>query len=353
MWNDEAVIPLARRLASRRRLLLLTMAASGLMVAGAAAQTTGPATRSAALHLGSTPWSPFTNAPGKPRFAIELVETALKRVGVTADTAIVPEGTLTAALVEGRFDGSPALWRDKEREEKLVYSEPYLENRLVLVARKGTDVSAPALPALAGKRIALVDGYTYGDALTVPKGPTFVSASTVEESLEKVLRGEADYVLMDEIVVQYLLTNYPQEVKTRLAIGTEPLLVRTLHFALRRNVPGAESIVARFDAELKRMIADHSYHQLLKVGWMEADVDGDGRTELVPASDRAGSDPPVRRYELVTVTANPKKPEGPKRFYLGGKVYDDWGSVPERYKVMDTLKTPQGSQIAPLFTFKW
>jgi hypothetical protein len=29
----------------------------------------------------------------------------------------------------------------------LVYSKPYLENRLVLVARHGDDVSAPALPA--------------------------------------------------------------------------------------------------------------------------------------------------------------------------------------------------------------
>jgi polar amino acid transport system substrate-binding protein len=332
---------------------LLAVVATGLVAPGATAQTTQATAKPVALHLGSTPWSPFTNAPGKPRYAIELVEAALKRLGISAETAVVPEGTLTSALLEGRFDGSPALWRDPERESKLVYSKPYLENRLVLVARKGDDVSAPALPALAGKRIALVDGYAYGDALKAPKGPTFVAVSTVEQSLEKVLAGEADFALMDELVVQYLLTNYPNEVKTRLAIGTEPLLVRTLHFALRRNVIGAESIVARFDAEMTKMIADHSYQLLLRVGWMEADVDGDGRTELVPASDQAGKDAPVRRYELVTVTANKPKPEGPKRFYLGGQVYEGWTNVPEKYKVMDTLKTPQGTQIVPLFTFKW
>jgi ABC-type amino acid transport substrate-binding protein len=333
--------------------LLLAVVATGLVATGATAQTTQAAAKPAALHLGSTPWSPFTNAAGKPRYAIDLVEAALKRLGISAETAIVPEGTLTSALLEGRFDGSPALWRDPERESKLVYSKPYLENRLVLVARKGDDVSAPALPALAGKRIALVDGYAYGDTLQVPKGPTYVSASTVEQSLEKVLKGEADYALMDELVVQYLLTNYPNEVKTRLAIGTEPLLVRTLHFALRRNVIGAESIVARFDAEMTKMIADHSYQRLLKLGWMEADVDGDGRTELVPVSDQAGKEAPVRRYELVTVTANKPKPEAPKRFFLGGQVYEGWTNVPEKYKVMDTLKTPQGTQIVPLFTFKW
>lgn len=195
-------------------LLAIPIVAAGLVATGATAQTTA---KPAALHLASTPWSPFTNAPGKPRYAIELVESALKRLGVSTETAIVPEGSLTSALLEGRFDGSPALWRDPEREAKLVYSKPYLENRLVLVARRGYDVSAPALPALAGKSIALVDGYAYGDALQAPRGPTYVAASTVEQSLEKVLAGAADYALMDELVVQYLVTNYPQEVKTRLA----------------------------------------------------------------------------------------------------------------------------------------
>ena len=333
--------------------LLLTVVAGGLSAAQGTAQTPQATAKPAALHLGSTPWSPFTNAPGQPRYAVDLVEAALKRAGVIADTAVVPEGTLTGALLSGRFDGSPALWRDPERETKLVYSKPYLENRLVLVARRGIDVSAPALPALAGKRIALVDGYAYGDALQVANGPTYVAAATVEQSLEKVLSGDADYALMDELVVQYLLTNYPEEVKTRLAIGTEPLLVRTLHFALRRSLPGAESIVAAFDAEVTKMIADRSYQILLRIGWMETDIDGDGRTELVPATDQAAGGPPVRRYESVTVATAARKPEGPQRFFFGGQVYEGWTSIPEKYKVMDTKRTPLGTQVVPVFSFKF
>jgi polar amino acid transport system substrate-binding protein len=351
MWSGfENVIGPGRRLSSPWRVLLLAVVATAVVPAGATAQTPP---RKAALHLGSTPWSPFTNEPGKPRFAIDLVQEALKRVGITSDATIVAEGTLTSALLEGKFDGSPALWRAPEREEKLIYSKPYLENRLILVAKKGNDVSAPALPALAGRRIALVDGFAYGDDLKSAKGPTYVAASTVEESLEKVLAGDADYALMDELVVQFLLTNYPEEVKTRLAIGTEPLVVRSLHFAVRRQVPGAQSIVDRFDAELTKMVADHSYHRLLQLGWVQADVDGDGRTEWVPASDNAGQDAPVRRYELVTVTASGPKPESEKRFFLGGQVYEGWKNVPDRYKVIDKDRTAWGSQIAPVFSFKW
>ena len=113
------------------------------------------------LELGSTPWPPFTNARGEPRFALDLVEEALVRIGVFANIVIVVEGTLTPLLLSGEFDGSAALWRDTERERVLLYSQPYLENRLILVGRHGSDVSASTLDDLAGKRVALVAGYAY------------------------------------------------------------------------------------------------------------------------------------------------------------------------------------------------
>src|SRR5262245_38347900 len=101
------------------------------------------------LHLVSTAWPPFTNPAGQPRFALDLVEEALKRIGSSADTAIVAESAFTSSLLSGKFDGSAAAWRDAERETVLLYSDPYLENRLILVGRRGSDVSATKLSDLA------------------------------------------------------------------------------------------------------------------------------------------------------------------------------------------------------------
>ena len=112
------------------------------------------------LRLFSTAWPPFTNDAGQPRFALDLVEAALERFKQPSTTTIVPPGQFTTTLLSGDFDGSAAAWRDAERERVLLYSDPYLENRLVLVGRKGSDVSATALSALAGRRIALVEGYS-------------------------------------------------------------------------------------------------------------------------------------------------------------------------------------------------
>ena len=106
----------------------------------------------------STAWSPFTNAPGQPRFAFNLVGEALERVGIIAGTVIVDEARLTPSLLSDEFDGSAALWRDTERERALIYSQPYLENRLILVGRQGSGVSATSLADLAGKRTPWLPG---------------------------------------------------------------------------------------------------------------------------------------------------------------------------------------------------
>ena len=107
------------------------------------------------------------------------------------------------------------------------------------------------------------------------------------------------YVLMDELVVQYIFENHPNEARTKLSVGTTPLLKRALHLAVRQAHPEAASIVERFNAQLRGMIADCTYHRLLNVSWILADVDGDGITELVPKNDLSGREPPEQAYVAV------------------------------------------------------
>src|SRR4030095_8104162 len=123
--------------------------------------------------LASTACPPFTNSPGKPRFALDLVEAALGRVSISARTTIVTAPQFTSALVSGLFDGSAASGKDPDRERALVFSRPYLENRLVLVGRRAADVSAKSLADLKGKRVAFVEGYSYGGAVGAT-GPVWV-----------------------------------------------------------------------------------------------------------------------------------------------------------------------------------
>ena len=302
------------------------------------------------LHFVSTAWSPFTNVLGQPRFALDLVGKALDRIGISAETVIVDDAGLTHSLLSGEFDGSAALWKDAERERALIYSKPYLENRLILVGRRGSDVSATSLADIADKRTALVAGYAYGEAVETNNGPIFVDANSKEDSIAKLLNGEVDYALIDDLVVRYLIGSHGEEARARLAFGSTPLVTRSLHLAVHRSIPDAESIISRFNAELLGMIIDGSYHSSLHLHWILADVDGDARKEYVPHGNRAGLRPPGRSYELFTTGSPATKPSAARHFYFGGDIYEDWSNVPERYKAPDFSKPEPYLEI---FTFEW
>jgi len=309
------------------------------------------------LRLVSTAWTPFTNELGKPRFALDLVEAAFGRVGVSSTTTIVAAPEFTSSLLSKRFDGSGAAWKDSEREKALIFSQPYLENRLILVGRRGEDVSATSFAALKGKKIAIVEGYSYGDAIE-NAGPTFVRTDKEEDSLAQLLSRAVDYTLMDELVVSYINNNYPKEARGRLQLGSAPLLIRPLYLAIRRDFPDAQSLVDRFDAQIRGMITDRTYHRLLHVDWIRADVTGDGVAENVPASDKIGKVPPVSIYTLSTT--KPVSVPTPKviatrvpGFYIGGTLYPDWASVPNSYKVADPNRPDPSRSAASLFSFRW
>ena len=66
---------------------------------------------------------------------------------------------------------------------------------------------------------------------------------------------------------------------------------------------------------------------MLSAGWIAADTNDDGRHELVASGNQVGTAPPERHYRLFgTDTQKP-------HFVVEGRAYEDWQSVPERYKV--------------------
>jgi polar amino acid transport system substrate-binding protein len=317
----------------------------------AAIASTIAAAQTNELRLVSTAWPPFTNPSPQPRFALDLVEAALGRIGVTSGTTIVDAARFTALLLEGPYDGSGAVWKDPQREKVLLFSQPYLENRLILVGRTGADVSARTLADLKGRRVAIVEGYSYGEAID-NSGPVFVRTGSEEDSMRQLLAGAVDYTLMDEIVVQYIVDHHSDEARAKLQFGSTSLVIRPLYFAVRRAHPTAQSIVDRFNAQIRAMIADRTYHRLLHVGWILADVDGDGVAEYISQSDNSGPSEPQRAYILFA--APELAPKGPqKRYMFGGAVYDSWTAVPEKYKNYDPQRPEPGIATVPIYKFSW
>ena len=285
------------------------------------------------LRLASDTWPPFTDVASERAFAVDLVKWALSRVGVSTSTEILHFDDVIAGIREEKFDGTVALWRSPEREEFLIYSAPYLNNQLILVGRKGSDVDARTWSDLAGKRVAIVDKYAYGSSVQAAKEVVFVAGGSDQENLTRLLNKEADYMLVDALLMQYLLTYQEEEVAQYLEIGSNTLVRRSLHFAIRKDLPGAQNIVDRFNDEILKMVADGSYNRILRLNWIRTDIDGDGRVELVLAGNKAGSKAPTSSYDVFFKSSTAVNSSSKDRYYVDGRFYEGWEQVPQQYKV--------------------
>ena len=97
-------------------------------------------------------------------------------------------------------------------------------------------------------------------------------------------------------------------------------------------------------------MADRSYHRLLNLDWIHADVDGDGLVEFVPHDDRIGPRPPERTYELFATSTPLAEPGTTGRFFIGGDIYEGWSAVPDRFTASEFERPAREFK---LFTFSF
>jgi polar amino acid transport system substrate-binding protein len=355
--DGPTMIKVRKRESSRRIAKRRLLGGAGRIAAIAAiccvSITSQAAEDPAVLRLASDSWPPFTADEGEARMAVELVHEALQRAGREATTSIIDFEAVLSGLRDGTFDGSAALWRSADRERYLLFSNPYLENRLVLVGRKGSDVSATSLAGLGGKRVAVVGRYAYGPAASNDVGITFVEGASDQQNLERLLAGDADYLLVDDLLIRYVVTHQSEAAEQFLEIGDNVLLRRPLHFAVRRDFAGAAELIEGFNTAISQMLADGTYNEILQLDWIRADVDGDGRLELVANSSVVAPKAPTSGYNILP-TSPLKEPAGVRdRYYVNGEVYETWDAVPESAKNRPTTAGDSGGVGAPVFRFKF
>ena len=301
------------------------------------------------LKLGSDVWPPFTNVDKEKSFALDLVKEALNRIDIQSSTEIVSFDEVISAIDRGDFEGSAALWLNAEREQKYVFSKPYLHNQLILVGRKGSAVKDISIADLNGKRIGVVENYAYGD----PKNTNviIVEGKSDQKNLELLLMKEIDYMLVDALLIQYMLKYQINDVTEHLEIGNTPIRVKSLHFALRKDVIDVERIMSLFNEEITKMIADGSYNAILELNWIKSDIDGDGTMELVLQGDHAGTKQPLNAYSILAEETNNQTINNSYRYYIDGKFYEGWENIPDRYKIKISPGQANPNNIGLIFSF--
>ena len=232
-----------------------------------------------AIRLGNDAWPPFILEGEAQGTAEKLVCQALIRAGRNCRVEVDDWDSVLDSARSGEIDGIAAAWRSAEREEFLLFSEPYLTNRIVPVVRTDFDRFITKGSDLDGMKVALVSNYAYGEEIDqLGDGVTIVPAGSSRAALQAVLDGKADAALVDELVARSRLEETGYDGLTALKTV---LAFRSLHFAVSRSNPEAQAILRDFHRSYKLMLSDGTVNEILKVDWLATDFGQAGNVNVV------------------------------------------------------------------------
>ena len=248
-----------------------------------------PALAAKDLNIAADYWPPFTSEQEGQRIAADLVEKALRKAGFIPKTKIVAWKQVIAGVKTQRFDAIIGAWKNKDREAYLQFSEPYLENRIMLIGRKDNAFNFENINQLTNKKVAIVAGYAYGPELTDNTVFKKVTGKSDSENIKKLVAKKVDFMLADAIVAKAMQEHLPAEIKDNLVVYDKIVTFQQLYFAVRKDHPRVTDIINQFNAAISQLIADGSYNKILGISWILADTNNDGIYEYIAGDNISSS----------------------------------------------------------------
>ena len=240
------------------KILLTSILTIALALLPAASRCDG--TGQGEFVLANSPYPPYVmpeNHPLGPGIDMEIALRALEKLGIRATVRIAPFKRVLAMLEEGQADMTTTLSYRAERDAYLLWSEPYrTDTAYVFFTVKGSPFDPARLEDLRGRTVGMVRGFAYPQSFAGDPHITRVEAPHMESLVGMLLAGRFDAIIVNSMAGRYELQatgrmgdvrQAPFEIRTPDDRGT------VMGFS---KVRGHEDLLGRFNAEMRRMVAD-------------------------------------------------------------------------------------------------
>lgn len=205
-------------------------------------------------------WPPYVEqSMPEHGLAVQIVTEALQRKGHRVSVQYETWPRALEGLDLGIFDMVGTIWFTPERAQSMVFSKPYLTNKIKFLKRKSDDIPFATLEDLTGYFIGIVRDYAYEEEFVNSRRHIKIPQNHIVQNLQLLVQGDIDMTLGDERAINYAIEKYMPNKKKDLDYLAKPLSVRGLRIAISKQNPNAEQVVADFDQAIEEMKADGSY----------------------------------------------------------------------------------------------
>ncbi len=204
-------------------------------------------------------------------FDVDLAKEATKRLGKEVEFKAIDWSSKEAELKSGRIH---IIWNGlditPERQENMLFSDPYMDNRQIIFVRKGNEQGIKNVNDLAGKAVGTQAGST-GEA-NINANPdlqnSFKEFKTYGDYVSAFMdleNGRLDAVVCDEIVGRYYLSKHSDRLQA-LDISVGEITQFGIAFE-KGNVELRDKVQKAFD----EIVADGTAAKISEK-WFDADL---------------------------------------------------------------------------------
>lgn len=200
-------------------------------------------------------WAPFSSAKeGQPQgMAVDLVQAIFAEAGIALELVPLPYARCMEearrARLAGCFDTLPdaAL-----RQDFLFHAQPLFVDELWVLGRASSTARNLTVADLAGKRVIVTHGYTYGDAFESNTAIQRIRAPHDINALRMLLADRGEFAVVYRRITRHLERGAAQDLRGQFKpVGK--LEDAALYLSFSRKYPDVQELVRRFDAAHLRL----------------------------------------------------------------------------------------------------
>jgi polar amino acid transport system substrate-binding protein len=224
--------------------------------------------RALALDLVSGPgYAPFAD-PDLPEGGMltEVVRKAYAGIGVPAKIAFLPWKRGYSDTLEGRYTATFPYVLTDERARDFLFSDPLYVVRRRVYLSAATGIVYRDLPDLKGRIGCMEIGSTLPNEVEAMIQRQELAAerpADLQSCARMLAAGRADFIIINELVAAEFIrkANIP---KDAIKMVEKPYGETGQHLLISRKLPGAERLLAEFNAALARLKASGEYERIVE-----------------------------------------------------------------------------------------
>ena len=150
-------------------------------------------------------------------FDIDLANEAAKRMGAKFEFKTIDWTQKETELDSGSID---IIWNGlditPEREERILYTKPYMDNRQVLLIKKSSNLKFNSEYDLEGKIVGTQEGsnskdYVESNKKLMESFKEFKTYSTFKQAFADLTEEKVDVLIVDELAARYEMSKIPRK----------------------------------------------------------------------------------------------------------------------------------------------